>query len=96
MIPSWEDLIPLTPAYVRHETDIDIPDTATEIRVHRESVRHRPVGEPVKKLIPDQRYNLWRHPTYTEIEEQKYVSEVLVSWRVGKNKFAAWAQLKER
>jgi len=83
------------PAYVRHHTGLDLPDEATDIRVHRDRVRHQPVGSPVKKLVPDERYSLFRNPTYTEIEDRRYVSEVMVTWQIGEERFCGWAQLKD-
>jgi hypothetical protein len=66
---------------VRELTDIEIPEEAIDISPLATYDRVRRVGS-IKKLIPDQRYNLWRHPTYTEIEDGQYVHERAFSWRL--------------
>ncbi len=78
----------ITPAMVRHHTGIQVPDNATDIQLENVWGGYEPVGKPVKKLVPENRFS-WGWPTYVEIETQPHAKRCFVSWRVGDERFSA-------
>ena len=83
--------------YVRRETGLDVPEGASDFRIV--AIRHRAVGKPVKRLLPDQPYSVGlftrRNPVYTEVEQQRYVTERFITCRLpDARRWGGWFQPK--